>query len=312
MKTLKAYLKLFRWPNLVIMALTQVLFRYAVIIPALHGRGMQAVLSHADFALLVLATMLISAAAYAINDYFDLRIDRINKPHRIILGRVISRRRAILWHSLLNFLGVGLGVYLAWKTNYWQLALVFVAIPSLLWLYSIRYKRRFLVGNLVVSLLAAFVVIIVWVVEYRAMISLPHVETLARQVGLYAGIFAFFAFFSTMIREIIKDAEDLRGDARAGCKTIPIVIGVGGTRRLLLAMMVGMVAFVAYSQVLLLQGDYTWLFAWLLLMVQVPLLGLMIQNARASSPSEFRRMQHLMKFIMMTGILSMVILSAYL
>ncbi len=312
MKTLKAYLKLFRWPNLVIMALTQILFRYAIILPAFQARGLNALLSHTDFFLLVLATMLISAAAYAINDYFDLRIDRINKPQRIILGRVISRRRAILWHSLLNLLGVGMGVYLSWKIQYWQLALIFFAIPALLWLYSIRYKRKFLVGNLVVAFLSAFVIAIVWVVEYRSMAGVPHIENIAGQISLFAGIFAFFAFFSTLIREIIKDVEDVKGDARAGCKTIPVVIGISATRRLLLVMMLGMMIFVGYSQMLLFKGDYMLLFVYLLLLVQVPLLGLMIQNVKATSAHEFRRMQYLVKFIMITGIFSMVVLSLYL
>ncbi|MFO7979091.1 MAG: geranylgeranylglycerol-phosphate geranylgeranyltransferase [Bacteroidales bacterium] len=312
MKTLKAYLKLFRWPNLVIMALTQILFRYAIILPAFQARGLDATLSHFDFIMLVLATMLISAAAYAINDYFDLRIDRINKPQRIILGREISRRRAILWHSLLNILGVVIGVYISWRIQYWQLALVFLAIPALLWLYSIRYKRKFLVGNLVVAFLSAFVVGIVWVVEYRSMAAVPHVEMIAGQISLFAGIFAFFAFFSTLIREIIKDVEDVKGDARSGCKTVPVVMGIRGTRRLLLVMILGMMAFVGYSQVLLVQEGYMLLFVWLLLLVQVPLLGLLIQNVKATSAGEFRRMQYLMKFIMVTGIFSMVILSLYL
>lgn len=312
MAELSAYLRLFRWTNLLIMAVAQVIFRYVIILPALDAYGIYPVLSHLDFSFLVLSTVFISAAAYAINDYFDLRIDRINKPKRIILGNKISRRHAILAHSLLNLVGVALGIYISFRVGYWQLAFVFVIIPALLWLYSVRYKRKFLVGNLVVAFLSAFVIAIVWIVEFRSLTLIDNFHPAMQAIGYYARIYAFFAFFITLIREIIKDAEDIQGDARAGCKTIPVVIGIPATRRLLIVLMILMILFVGYAQVRLQQLDFYLLIVYLLFFVQLPLLGLLIQGVRASAKAEFRRMQFIVKFVMVTGVLSMVLLSLYL
>lgn len=307
-----SYLRLFRWSNLLIMALAQILFRYAVILPAMQSRGIEPRLGHPGFLLLVLATLLISAAAYAINDYFDLRIDRINKPQRIILGKAISRRKAILAHTLLSFAGTILGFILAWRIGYWPLALVFVAIPALLWLYSLRYKRRFLVGNLLVAFLSAFVILLVWIVEYRSMLPELALNQLIPQLTIFARVYAFFAFFTTLVREIIKDAEDIRGDAKAGCRTIPVVLGIPATRRLLLGMIALMFLLIGYGQLILFREGFQLLLGYLLLLVQVPVLGLLFQGFRASSQEEFKKMQNMLKFIMLTGILSMLLLSIYL
>jgi 4-hydroxybenzoate polyprenyltransferase len=311
MKELWAYLRLFRWANLLIMAATQVLFRYAVILPSLNARGMSSNLGHFDFFLLVISTLFISAAAYAINDYFDLRIDRINKPHRIVLGKSLSRRHAILWHVILNSLGVIMGIYLSWRVRYMPLAIIFIFIPALLWLYSIYYKRKFLLGNLLVAFLAAFVVAVVWIVEYRALVLLSQVGNLMQEPGVYARIFGFFAFYTTLIREIIKDVEDVKGDVKAGCRTVPVVLGVSATRRLLLVMLTLLLIFIAYAQIILSQIDFYLVVGYLLLMVQLPLMGLIFQAFKASSQEEFRKMQHMLKFIMVTGVLSMLILMLY-
>ena len=312
MKGVDAYLKLFRWHNLLIIAATQYLFRYAIILPALAGAGVVPVLTHLEFLLLVVATMMIGAAGYAINDYFDLRIDRINKPGRIVLGKDLSRRHAIFSHSLLNVLAVGIGVFLSWRVGFWPLAVVFLAVPSLLWLYSIRYKRKFLVGNLLVAFLSAFVIGIVWVVEYRSLEGMAGLQAVSALVGLFARVFAFFAFFTTLIREVIKDVEDLKGDARAGCKTIPVILGVSATRKLLLVMIALLVVFVGYFQYLLFTTGWQLLMVYLLFLVQIPALGLFIQGLRAISPPAFRRMQQLLKFVMLTGVLAMLLFPLYL
>jgi 4-hydroxybenzoate polyprenyltransferase len=311
MKGVGAFLKLFRWHNLLIIAATQYLFRYAIILPALEAGGIYPVLSHLEFLLLVLATMMIGAAGYAINDYFDLRIDRINKPGRIVLGKDLSRRHAIFSHSLLNILAVAIGVFLSWRIGFWPLAVVFLAVPTLLWLYSIRYKRKFLVGNLLVAFLSAFVIGIVWVVEYRSLEGTAGLQPVSAMVGLFARVFAFFAFFTTLVREVIKDVEDVKGDARAGCKTIPVILGVSATRKLLLVMIFLIVVFVGYFQYYLFTTGWQLLVAYLLFLVQIPSLGLLLQGFKATSPPDYRRMQQLLKFVMLAGVLTMLLFPLY-
>lgn len=314
-----AYLKLFRWQNLLIIVFIQYLLRYCIIEPILINEGYSFGLSNLDFFLLVLATVLITAAGYAINDYFDLKTDRINKPHKIILGKKLSRRKAIFSHTLLNIIAVLIGIYLAYRVNFWSLSAIFVVIPTLLWLYSIRYKRKFFIGNLIISLLAAFVIVIVWVFEFHAIALKPGIDvSLLREktslISDYVKIFALFAFLVTLLREIVKDIEDIKGDAKIGCKTIPIVSGVRQCKNILIILTIVIIVFTGYFQVLMLSlgNPYNLLFLYILLTVQIPLILTINKIHIAKEKLDYHIISRLVKFIMITGIFSMFLLYFYL
>src|SRR5690606_19191379 len=161
--------------------------------------------------LIVLSTLLIAAAGYIINDYFDVKIDLVNKPKRVIVGRYLKRRMAIGTHQLLNVLGVIAGLLVSYKV-----ALVNIFSVSPLWLDSERYKRQLLIGNVAVSLLTAL----------SLMILTVHYPQNRKLIFIYA----VFAFFISLIREIVKDIEDMKGDAFHGCRTLPIVVGIRRTK----------------------------------------------------------------------------------
>ncbi len=304
-----AYLRLFRWPNLLIIALTQYLFRYGILLPLFPDAG----LSHFRFFLLVLATLMLSAAGYAINDYFDLRIDRINKPQKIILGKKLSRRHAIFSHTLLNVFAVLIGGYLSYKLWHWPLFIVFLVVPALLWFYSIRYKRMFLVGNLLVAVMTALVVVIVWLVEIHALDEATVIEPLHR---LFAGRFLIayvvFAFFTTLIRELIKDIEDIKGDAKAGCKTVPVVLGVRSTKKMIVVLIVLVMLFAGYLQVAMMNRGIELLFVYILFFVQIPFLLLIHRLWKASMKQDYTKLNRFVKLILLAGVLSMVLIHFYL
>jgi 4-hydroxybenzoate polyprenyltransferase len=311
-----AYLKLFRWQNLIIIALIQGLFRYCIIQPLLHSQGYDLALSDIDFALLVFVTLLTSAAGYAINDYFDIKTDRINKPHKIILGKTLSRRAAISSHIYLNIIAVVIGLYLAYKVSNWTLIFVFIVIAIVLWLYSIRYKKKFLIGNLMISLLAAFVIAIVWIFEYNALVLVTEgpIDLKVLLIDDYVKIFGLFAFLTTLLREIIKDIEDIKGDAKTGCKTIPIVSGVRQCKNIIIILALLIILFTGYFQVIMLnlEDPYNMLFAYLLLTVQIPLILLINKVHIAKEKIDYQVLSRLAKFIMITGIFSMFLLYFYL
>ncbi|MBW6479770.1 MAG: geranylgeranylglycerol-phosphate geranylgeranyltransferase [Bacteroidales bacterium] len=307
-----AYLRLFRWPNLLMVAAIQYLFRYAIIQPLLKSKGLELALSHGEFFLIVLATMLITAAGYAINDYFDLRTDRINKPHRIILGRKISRRSAIFYHSLFNIIAVLLGAYMAIRVQYWPLGFVFLIVPTLLWLYSIRYKRKFLMGNVIVAVLAGFVVAIVWVFESHALAAEGVRDFDFLNISYFSRVYALFAFLTTLLREIIKDIEDIKGDAKTGCKTIPVLAGVHSTKKLLIFLTITIIILVGWFQIFILLRDFDLLFAYLLLAVQIPFIIMINKIMTAKEKADYRNLSHFSKWIMVAGIFSMFIFSFYL
>lgn len=228
--SLSSWLRLLRWPNLLIIFFTQAAVWACVIQPLGEGA---LVLDRYHFLLLSASTVVIAAAGYLINDYFDIRIDAVNHPEKFILEKKIHRRIAIILHSALNALGLFLALIVAHRAgSYWPVLLP-VVCTTLLWFYSTHFKQRFMVGNVVVATLTALAVLILLVYEPALwrMLARPVIffdEGKAATVNpayIVAG-YAYFAFVLTWMREVAKDMEDIRGDSAEGCDTMPIRWGL--------------------------------------------------------------------------------------
>lgn len=312
------YFKLFRLPNLLIIALTQYLFRYCIIIPILQKYNIDFFFTDFEFFLLVLATLFVAAAGYSINDYFDLRIDRINKPHKIILGKEISRRKAIFFHTVFNFIAFIIGLYLSYRANYWFLSSMFIIVPLLLWMYSTRYKRKFLIGNIIIAAISAIVIAVVWIFECRGLmldtqIDKEKLDNAIVNINQLFRAYLIFAFLITFIREIIKDIEDIKGDLKTGCKTIPVTLGIRKSKNIIVAFSVLLVFFVVYFQFFYLLGiEYNLIFAYLLFAVQIPLILLINKISKAKEKQDFSISSRLVKLITVTGVFSMFLFYYYL
>ena len=155
-----AFLRLIRWPNLLIIAVTQYFIRWFILKPLLATAHFKVQLGLWPFSMLVLSTVLIAAAGYIINDYFDRKTDLINRPGKVIVGRLIRRRAAMFMHLLFTGIGILAGAYVAWSIGKLSLTVVFVFAAGVLWFYSTTYKRQILVGNLVISMLVGIVPVI--------------------------------------------------------------------------------------------------------------------------------------------------------
>ncbi len=273
--TLRALLRLTRFWNLVIIGLAQYFAAGFLIDKNLIW----------DWRLLVLATstVVIAAAGYIINDYYDIKIDLINKPERVVIGKSITRRYALFFHSILLTIGVGLGFFIGWK-----IAIINFFSAFLLWWYSNNLKRQPFIGNFVVAWLTSISILLVNILYYSD--------------NSLVIIYALFAFFMTLIREILKDMEDLKGDNTFGCRTLPIVWGIRRTKIViyfLLAML--------FASVLLLNAKFIQLpFYYFLIFLFVPLGFLLIRLIRADTRKDFYWLSQWCKIIMLLGILSMV------
>lgn len=202
-----------------------------------------------DFFLLVLSTVIIAGAGNIINDYFDIKADRVNKPERMIIGKHVKRRVAILSHWFLNVVAFSIAVYLSWKfETFWYVFAHFMAI-NFLWFYSTNLKRGFLLGNIVVAGLTALVPILVGfyfyhLVSIKEISSGAHYQTIHELIGslvwIIAGL-ALFAFILNLAREITKDIEDIEGDKLLKAKTLPIVMGKS-TAKYIVALVIGIAA----------------------------------------------------------------------
>jgi 4-hydroxybenzoate polyprenyltransferase len=272
---LESLLKLTRFGNLIIIGLAQYFTAGWLINPE----------KLTDWRLFILScsTVLIAAAGYVINDYYDVKIDLVNKPDRVVIGKGITRRYAILFHSALSILGVALGLLLSW-----QIALINFVSAFALWLYSNLLKRQPFIGNLVVALLTG--------------ISIQVVEVLYRSGNTLILIYASFAFFMTLVREIIKDMEDLKGDNTFGCRTLPIVWGLRKTK-----FVIYFILAVFAATVLILNEWYSQLpLYYFLVFLFVPLIWLLNRLIRADTKKDFRWLSAFCKIIMLLGIFSMI------
>ncbi len=271
-------------------------------------------MSEWKFALLVLATAFVSAGGYIINDYFDVRIDNINKPDEIVIDKGVKRRVAMGAHAVLSFLGVAIGIFLAWKSNILLSGGVLFTLSVIgLWFYSTSFKYQFLTGNLIISLLTAMVPFIVALFEMPQIIIKYNDQLFAQQtehgfaitttILLWTGAYGVFAFVLSLIREMIKDMEDVEGDKEYGCRTIPIVLGMKKAKMILYSLIVLTVAGVGFGQKFLheqLQDKYS--FLYFLVLVQIPLLLLIFKIVKAKEKKHFHLASIIVKVIMLAGI----------
>lgn len=278
--SLSGFLKLIRFPNLVIIVFTQ--YMAAVFLVGKEGEGLQYLFDPHLFNLVV-STVLIAAAGYIINDYYDVKIDFINKPDRVVVGKVLKRRTAMVLHTAFNFIGVFIALTLSWK-----IGLLCFASAFMLWLYSNQLKRLPLVGNACVGLLTGAALFLVGV-YYQQHVYLVN-------------IYAFFAFSITLIREIIKDIEDQKGDADFGCLTLPVLLGLRRTKWVLyflIACFVFIMFFLAHRL-----GNTTLTVYFLLLVVPV---GYFVYYlVKADTVKHFTYLSNFCKIIMLSGVLSMM------
>jgi len=278
-----AFLKLIRTFNLIILAFTQYMCRYFII-----GKGTVSLYEIATdwkFFLLVLCTVFVAAAGYIINDYYDVKIDLINKPKRVVLGKVLHRRIALVSHFILNTLACLFAFFLGWK-----IFTIIVLTTMLMWFYANQLKRTALIGNLLISVLTGLSV------------YMPVFLFGTGQKTLL--LYAFFAFFISLIREIIKDMEDMKGDEEFGCKTLPIIWGIRKTKIVIYAVSF---LFVSSISMILIHTELT--IQLYFLIFPAPLFfWLLIKLSKADTSTQFLKLSFLCKCIMVAGVISMALI----
>lgn len=185
-----------------------------------------------DFFLLVFSVVLVAAAGNIINDYFDVKADRINKPERLIVGTHIKRRWAMFMHWSFSSVGSLIALYLSWQYNNWWLFIISVVSVNILWFYSSVFKRKFLSGNIMVASLLGIVPIYVYVFNLNRIYTTLPDKTFDASGLIFKITFmlAGIAFLINLIREFIKDIADVRGDLQIGSRTLPIVLGIRRTK----------------------------------------------------------------------------------
>jgi 4-hydroxybenzoate polyprenyltransferase len=306
MKILSAFFKLIRWPNLLFIALTQMLFRFFVLrfIFRDDPSGYENIkLTLPLFYLVVSASVCIAAAGYIINDYFDVNIDLINKPERLIIDRYIKRRWAIVLHIIFSFAGFVLSCYVGYRLRNLYIPFFNLIAIVALWFYSTTFKKKLLIGNVLISLLTAWVILILPVAEYNFQIT--SYDIYWRRLLKLSFIYAGFAFIISLIREVIKDMEDMNGDVKYGCTTMPIVWGLQVSKVFTAVWIVVLSVSIAAIQLYVIQMGWWFSALYSLIAIIIPLLWVLRKLYAAQSPKDFHTLSTAIKMIMLTGILSM-------
>jgi 4-hydroxybenzoate polyprenyltransferase len=306
MNAILAFFKLIRWPNLVFIGLTQILFYFCVF----QTLSQESWLSTDNllFYLLVLASLFIAAAGYIINDYFDLRIDAVNKPQKVVVDKIVKRRWAIILHWVFSAVGILISSYISYRIGSWVIALCNAACVLLLWFYSTTFKRKLLSGNVIVASLTAWVILVVYFFCGANLLVLQpeNYTVIDKNIFKFTVLYSGFAFMVSLIREVVKDIEDMKGDALYNCRTMPIVWGVPTTKVFTAVWLVVCICSLFIVQL------YVWNLGWWLIsvytdiLVILPLLYVLRKLYKASTVSNYRQLSGAIKLVMLAGILSML------
>lgn len=298
MMPLAPFLQLIRLPNLVMIVITQVLVKYFLFEPF----GIAVTLNGFSFSLLVFSMVCLAAAGNIINDLHDKKTDAINKPEKLIIGSKISEKSAYNLFIFFNVIGVGIGFYLSNLVGKPSFVALFILPSAFLYFYATQIKGTILVGNLVVSIMVAMIIIMVGVFDLVPAIT-PQNRLTQKVIFSILVDYAIFAFLLNFLREMIKDQEDIKGDYNAGYQTLPVILGRNRTNKIIF-----LVALLPLAGVLYYIYHYLFnnpLAVWyVLLSILAPLLYFLIKLPAAETKKHYRHLSLLLKLILAAGLLS--------
>ncbi|MGJ5640658.1 geranylgeranylglycerol-phosphate geranylgeranyltransferase [Formosa sp. S-31] len=295
------FLNLIRWQNILLIVFAQVLIKY-VLFPSLNA---SITLNGIQFTLLVISTIALAAAGNIINDIFDVNADRINKPDKLIIGRYISEKAGLTLFITFNSIGILLGFYLSHTIGKRGFFTVFVCISIVLYLYSSFLKGIPILGNIVVSCLVAFSLLIVGIFDVLPAITTQNKLIQLEVIKLVSG-YSGLAFILNLIREIIKDIEDINGDYASGISTLPILIGRNRTAKLTSILTCIPLSLILYYVIMELYKQPFAVVYYTFLIIG-PLIYIIIQLFSAKSKKEFHQLSSTLKLVMLFGLLSLYI-----
>ena len=302
--TLKDYLNFIRWKNVVMIGVLLFLIKYVLF----QRFELNVALDHLHYSVLALSTICIAIAGYIINDINDVEADRINKPKRLYVGSKISRTRSYNLFIIFNSIGLLAGMYLSYHVGHTSYFIIYVLTSLLLYQYAKYLKKKLLIGNLLVAF-AVFLSIVLPLVFDLLPVTNPLNES--RQVVVFKliGVLALFGFFLTVIREFVKDIEDVKGDKKIGVRSLPIVIGIQKTKGVVLVSTLLLSSAIAFFAIMLVSFDRI-ATVYLSIFVLAPLLYFMFYLWKAKSQNELHRSSGILKIVMLLGILTLLLIKS--
>lgn len=300
---MKYFFQLIRYKNLLLLVFMQLIFRYAFLTP----HGVILALSDGQYALLILSTICLAAGGYIINDIMDAETDRINRPDKVLIGEKISEQLAYNLYIGCTVVGVVIGFYLSNVIDKSAFSTLFVVIAGSLYIYSTNLKQTLLVGNIIVSLLVAFSVLIIGIFDLLPVTFSENQQTMRVFFGILFD-YALVLFFINLIREIVKDIEDQAGDEAQGMRTFPVVVGQRIATKIVACItlfpIIGISYYIlAYLSTLYIANTY------ILVAVLGPLCYFGLKIITAKDKKDFTVLSALLKVVMLLGVISIAVIT---
>jgi 4-hydroxybenzoate polyprenyltransferase len=298
------FFRLIRLPNLIIVAVTQGLIYYQLLQLTFRKYSLSGTFSSFEFVLFAVATILITASGYIINDIYDIETDRINKPDKRIIQVHLSVSNAWKIYISIILTGAFISLYLAvqrYDLFYW---FIYPVAIFLLYGYSRWFKGIPYLGNIIVSLFCAAVPGIFFLSEAHILKELK-IKDLSSFLSLHGLLLSYviFAFLTNLYREIVKDLQDEAGDKLANIHTAAVYFGKKNTKIMALftALITSMVITFSFSQSIF--SNIPYLFILQILLIQTPLSISIIKIIQAKDDKAFRNVGLWIKLIMINGLI---------
>ncbi len=297
---LAAFLSLIRWKNLLLLLYVQLLLKF------LFFNAFDAItnLTIIQFFILVFAILLVTSAGYILNDIIDLKTDLINKKHKVIVANFITVESAQRLYLITNTLGIVFGIGLSLSLQKPTFSFIFIGTALLLYFYSTKLKSKPLIGNITVSFLVAMSIIVLLIFDINF-----EIKNNNQQLVIYVTLLlACFAFLINLVREIIKDIEDVNGDYSLKMNTLPILIGVYRAKKIasfLCLLPLGLLLFLIIKFV----SEYKFTALYLIIFTTLPLIYVGLKLLSTKAKKDFKKLSLILKIIMFFGINALILFS---
>lgn len=300
---MRTIFNMLRVPNLLIIAFTFLLLRYFVFIPVYVAYSIIPGMQSLHYMLMITSTVLIAAAGYISNDYFDVVTDQVNKPEKQYIGLQVKPGAALSTSVLFSLIAVTLGIWLSIITQSLLPALLLFTALTVAWSYALKLKKSLLWGNIAVAGMSAGTIAMAWLIENQSS-QVP--DEPFRIITCIISAISIFAFLLHFLREIVKDIEDMEGDSMINCRSLPIVKGIPFTKTMLIVFSGITLLFLVIAQIYLARYAKNIALVWLLICVQIPLLYFIKSLTKANTKANYHKLSTLLKWIMLGGMGSII------
>jgi 4-hydroxybenzoate polyprenyltransferase len=279
-----SFFSVIRGYNIFVIILAQYLA--AIFILSSEIRALDVILDYQLF-ILVLASSLTIASGYIINNFYDAQKDLINRPRKVMIDRLVSQKTKLTVYFTINFIVALIASIVSWRAMMFFSTYIF-----LIWFYSHKLKKYPIIGNITASVLAV----------------LPFFGILLYYENYYHVIFAhaMFLYLLLLIRELVKDLENIEGDLVSSYKTIPVLFGEKVAKNIISVLTISTVIPVYYLvDVFNRDIGHMDIYFYISLLI---LLFFLVKLRKAKTKPQYLKLHFLLKFIIVAGVFCIVLI----